>query len=218
MSDSTGPKPSEDILDFLPRLANKLTSLWLCWTYPFISVERDVFAHWSCKISRNAAKRIKIGKAVEIDRHVRLEVATEMLETDPAIWLDDGSVLGRFTTISAANHIYIGRDVIFGPSVLVADHDDSKPALSGHKNEPKANGSVRIEQNCWLGFGSAIVANGTELVIGRHSVIGANCLIDRSIPPYSVVAGNPSRIVKQYDPSQRRWVLGSSRSVGEKLS
>ena len=166
MSDSTGPKPSEDILDFLPRLANKLTSLWLCWTYPFISVERDVFAHWSCEISRHAARRIKIGKAVEIDRHVRLEVANKILGTDPAIWLDDGSVLGRFTTISAANHIYIGRDVIFGPSVLVADHYDSKLALSGHKNEPKAIGSVRIEQNCWLGFGSAIVANE----IGRAHV------------------------------------------------
>ena len=141
MSNSTRTKPSDDILDFLPRLANKLTSLWLCWTYPFISVEHDVFAHWSCKISRRAARRIKIGRAVEIDRHVRLDVANMTAGTDPAIWLDDGTVLGRFTTISAANHIYIGRDVIFGPSVLVADHHEPGFALSGERHEAKDSGA-----------------------------------------------------------------------------
>ena len=56
-----------------------------------------------------------------------------------------------------------------------------------------------------------IVCEEGELVIGRHSVVGANCIITRSIPPYSVVAGDPARIVKQYDFAKNKWVLGCIR-------
>ena len=56
-----------------------------------------------------------------------------------------------------------------------------------------------------------IICEQGELVIGRHSVVGANSVITRSIPPYSVVSGDPARIVKQYDFSQGKWVLGCIR-------
>jgi acetyltransferase-like isoleucine patch superfamily enzyme len=46
-------------------------------------------------------------------------------------------------------------------------------------------------------------------VIGRGSVVGANSLVCRSVPAHSVVAGNPARLVKQYDPLKKMWVLGS---------
>ena len=48
-----------------------------------------------------------------------------------------------------------------------------------------------------------------ELVIGRGSVVGANSVVSRSVPAYSVVAGNPAKIVKQYDQDKKVWVLGS---------
>ena len=72
-------------------------------------------------------------------------------------------------------------------------------------------GTIRIEDECWIGFGTVIVCEQGELVIGRHSVVGANSLVTRSIPPYSVVSGDPARIVKQYDFSQGKWVLGCIR-------
>jgi acetyltransferase-like isoleucine patch superfamily enzyme len=70
-------------------------------------------------------------------------------------------------------------------------------------------GTIRIEAGCWIGFGAAIVCNEGELVIGRNSVVGVNSVVTRSIPPYSVVSGNPARVVKQFDPMKGKWVLGS---------
>jgi hypothetical protein len=43
--------------------------------------------------------------------------------------------------------------------------------------------------------------------------VGANSVVTRSIPPYSVVSGDPARIVKQYDFSKGKWVLGCVRPL-----
>ena len=75
-------------------------------------------------------------------------------------------------------------------------------------------GTIRIEEECWIGFGVTIVCGQGELVIGKHSVIGANSLVTRSIPPYSVVSGNPARIVKQFDPSKRDLADGRTHPNG----
>ena len=107
------------------------------------------------------------------------------------------------------------RNAIFGPSVLLSDHDGEvreRAEITGHK-PPTGGGTIRIEEECWVGFGATIVCNQGELVIGRHSVIGANCVVRRSIPPYSVVSGDPARIVKQYDFSKEKWVMGCVRSA-----
>jgi acetyltransferase-like isoleucine patch superfamily enzyme len=70
-------------------------------------------------------------------------------------------------------------------------------------------GTITIEEGCWIGFGAAIVCGKGDLVIGKHSVIGANAVVTRSIPENSVVTGNPARVVKQFDPAKGEWVLGS---------
>lgn len=115
--------------------------------------------------------------------------------------------------ISAKNRIHIARDVVFGPSVLVTDHlhafeDVTVPIAYQGITE---GGTIRIEEGCWIGFGAAVICSQGELTIGRNSVIGANSVVTRSIPPYSVVVGNPAKVVKQFDPEKGVWVLGSSR-------
>ena len=74
------------------------------------------------------------------------------------------------------------------------------------ENDPAAR---EREEGCWIGYGAAIVCSRDELVIGRGSVIGANSVLTRSVPAYSVVAGNPGRIVKQYDSVRKNWRLAS---------
>jgi acetyltransferase-like isoleucine patch superfamily enzyme len=119
--------------------------------------------------------------------------------------------------ISAKNLIHIGRDVVFGPSVLIMDHnhafeDITIPIAVQGITE---GGTIRIEEGCWIGIGAAIVCSQGELVIGRNSVIGANSVITRSVAPCSVVTGNPGRTVKQFDPSRGEWMLGSSKAPKE---
>jgi acetyltransferase-like isoleucine patch superfamily enzyme len=150
---------------------------------------------------------------VGLARDARLEVCAAPGTDSPVLILEENCGVGRWCVISARNRIHVMRDVMFGPSVLVMDHGhevDGGATPTGQRKE-KEVGTIRIEQDCWIGFGTVIVCERGELVIGQHSVVGANSVVRSSIPPYSVVAGDPARIVKQYDFSEGKWVLGCIR-------
>jgi acetyltransferase-like isoleucine patch superfamily enzyme len=203
----------EDPQTWFSRGAGKLRTLWLAHTYPFASFGKGAWVCYSCGVARSAAKYISLGENVGLGRDARLEVMTTPDTDPPVLILGENCSVGRWCVISSRNRIHVMRDVMFGPSVLVMDHGremEEGADPSGQRQQTEA-GTIRIEEECWIGFGTVIVCEQGELVIGRHSVVGANSVITRSIPPYSVVAGDPARIVKQYDFSQGKWVLGCIR-------
>jgi acetyltransferase-like isoleucine patch superfamily enzyme len=79
-------------------------------------------------------------------------------------------------------------------------------------------GKIRIGQGCWIGHGAAIVCGSGELVLGRNCVVGANAVITKSFPPYSIIVGCPAKVLRQYDPVKRSWQpeFGQPRVQAEK--
>ncbi|HEX8814387.1 MAG TPA: acyltransferase [Terriglobales bacterium] len=198
---------SEDPINWLSRTLTKVRTQWLVWTYPFAQFGKASWAHYSFRMYRSAARCVSLGDSVGLARDSRLEVTVPSGTEPAALVIENGSGLQRRDVIRVRNGIQIKKDVIFGPSVLVADHVADSPK---HKSQPA---TILIQEDCWIGFGAVIAAEHGDLVIGRHSVVGANTIVTRSIPPYSVVAGNPARIVKQYDFPKGKWVLGCVRPI-----
>lgn len=84
---------------------------------------------------------------------------------------------------------------MFAGYVHITDHshgyEDINTPIS---NQPLVSkGTVIIEDDCWLGFGCEILSGGH---IGKHSIVAAKAVVTKDIPPYSIVAGNPARIIK----------------------
>jgi lipopolysaccharide O-acetyltransferase len=85
-------------------------------------------------------------------------------------------------------------------------HEFSNIEMPIHEQGVTSGGRIFIGRNCWLGQGAAIVCNHGELTIGRNSVVGANAVVTRSFPPFSVIAGNPATLIREYDQRTGTWV------------
>lgn len=215
--DSINESLRPDPFSHVPRFAKKIHTVWLRRTYPFVAMGKGVSIEPSAEISRIAARHISLGEGVFIGKDVWLNVVQDGKTSRPKISLGKGCRIGRRTTISARNCIFLEEDVLLAPSVLLMDHNHeySNPHLPIHAQGVNEGGSIRVGKNSWLGYGCVIFCANGDLTIGQNCVVGANSVVTRSIPPFSVVAGIPARILKQYDPKTDQWVKTSAVSVGK---
>jgi acetyltransferase-like isoleucine patch superfamily enzyme len=113
-------------------------------------------------------------------------------------------VFGRNVTmendchVGAVNHIEIHDDVLIASRVYISDHSHGGAtsydlALPPNARPVISKGPVIIEAEVWIGEGVIVMPN---VRIGRSSIIGANSVVTHDIPPGSVVAGAPARVIR----------------------
>ena len=96
-------------------------------------------------------------------------------------------------------------------SVLTADRVYISDNIHGYedvsipiKNQPIVQkGTVTIGSGSWIGENVSILGAS----IGKHCVIGANSVVTRNIPDYSVAIGSPARVIKRYDMDNNNWII-----------
>lgn len=100
--------------------------------------------------------------------------------------------------IASSSHILIGNNVMFGPRVTVigGGHNTSvvgTPMIQVHEKTGNEDLGVTIDHDVWIGA-NATVLRGVD--VGRGSIIAAGSVVTKSVPPYSIVAGNPAQVLK----------------------
>jgi len=203
--------PFEDPLIYLSKALTKLYTIWVSLTYPFASIGRNLSIHFTSHLQRPQARRIKIGNSVLIGKDAWLNVSPTDEKDEPMIVIEDNVKVCAGAQISAKNSIHIEHDTLLSSCVLIQDHshgyeDITRPILEQPITE---GGRIRIGQGSWVGRGAAIVCTRGELTLGQHCVVGANAVVLQSFPPYSVIFGNPARVVRQFDRAKNAWVVGS---------
>lgn len=100
------------------------------------------------------------------------------------------------STICATTSVTIGDNVLIGSGCLISDTDshpiDWEDRLYD-RNEKTRKAPIVIEDNVFIGARSIILKGVT---VGEGAVIGAGSVVSKDVPPYSIVCGNPARVVK----------------------
>lgn len=122
----------------------------------------------------------------------------------PRITIGNGCWIGIRNSFACINSIEIGNNVLFAGYVHITDHSHGYEDISMPVAQQPliSKGGVVIEDQCWLGFGCEILSG---VHIGKHSIVAARAVVTKNVPPYSIVAGNPARIVKKYNFDNKHW-------------
>lgn len=137
---------------------------------------------------------IALGRNVTIARQAVLTCTGVLAELGVGIRVGDRSAIGAGSFVGGQGGVYVGDDVIMGPGVRIFSENHRHDA---HDRPIRAQGEVRdaviVERDCWIGAGATILAGVT---VGTGCVVAAGAVVTRSVPPYSVVAGVPARVVR----------------------
>ncbi len=137
---------------------------------------------------------IDIGENTLVMHHAELHVYNFRNLPHAGIKIGRDSLIGEFNVLRGQGGIQIGDRVYTSPFVQLAavDHVFADPTRPFVEQGITAQGIV-VEDDVWIGAG-AIVADGVR--IGRGAVVAAGAVVTRDVPPHTVVAGVPARVVK----------------------
>ncbi len=116
--------------------------------------------------------------------------------------IGDGTTLGMGNVLIGP--VTIGKQVIIAQNVVMSglNHNYEDINLPIQAQSVKTS-PIIIEDDCWIGANAVITAGTT---IGKHCVIAAGAVVTKNVPPFSIAAGNPAKVIKKYDQDQKAWV------------
>jgi acetyltransferase-like isoleucine patch superfamily enzyme len=111
------------------------------------------------------------------------------------IWVGRDSLIGEYNVIRGQGGVTIGDRVYTSPlvQILAVNHVFDDPARPFVEQGITAEG-IAIEDDVWIGAG-AIIADGVR--IGQGAVVAAGAVVTEDVPPHTVVAGVPARVVRE---------------------
>ncbi|QTC43975.1 acyltransferase [Bacillus sp. V3] len=132
------------------------------------------------------------------------------------ITIGDRNYMGKGTILISANGIEIGNDVIMAWGVITYDHNSHSIYWDKRKNDIPSfrdeyntapekiyinkdwssvkSAKIKICDKAWIGFDAVIMKGVT---IGEGSVVSSRSVVVEDVPPYTVVGGNPAKVIKQ---------------------
>jgi acetyltransferase-like isoleucine patch superfamily enzyme len=163
--------------------------------------------HWELARRGAFARWPLHGNVLEALREGRLEIGPHTL-LEPDVWITapgaarvrigEGSFLNLGVMVASAELVEIGSHCMFANGCFVsdADHRFDDPTRPVTWQGFTSKGPTRIGDNVWCGA-HVVVTSG--VTIGERCVIGANSVVTADIPPGSIAAGAPARVLRAID-------------------
>ncbi len=168
------------------RYGSRLQTDGLCFVCPKVQFE----------IGRGAT--LRIGRWAWIGHGCKIRVHEGEVE------IGAKTVMGQECTISAYQHVSIGRECILADRVMLIDFDHGVTEVERPiRLQGIYKRDVRLANNVWIGYGACVLRG---VSVGENSIVGTNSVLTRDVPQNAVVGGVPARLIRMRDaPQSMRW-------------
>ncbi|MBI2283791.1 MAG: acyltransferase [Bacteroidetes bacterium] len=162
----------------------------------YLEAGTDLIVEDHAEINCLSRQKIQLGDRVTIGKFAIIRPSNLYGgEIGEGLKVGNHSNIGPYSYIGCSGYIEIGNNVMISPRVSIYAENH---VFDSNEHPMKEQGVkkqfVRIEDDCWIAANSIILAGVT---IGKGSVIAAGSVVTKDVPPYSVVAGVPARVIKQ---------------------
>jgi len=152
------------------------------------------------------------GVTLEIGRHATLRIgrwawvghASKIRVHEGEVSIGAKTVIGQECTISAYQHVSIGRECIIADRVMMIDFDHGVTEVERPiRQQGIYKRDVRVGHNVWMGYGACVLRG---VSIGENSVVGTSAVVTKDVPANAIVAGVPARVIRMREaPRAMRW-------------
>lgn len=155
--------------------------------HPRVKTEGFIFLPRRYEVVLGKEAAMRIGRWVWIGRNNALRCH------EGELVIGRNTIFGTDNTVNCYCGVYIGPECLFADHVYMVDFDHNywDPVMS-IRSQGISKSPIRLEGDLWVGTMVTIIRGVT---VGRGSVIGAMSLVNRDVPPYSVVGGVPARVL-----------------------
>jgi acetyltransferase-like isoleucine patch superfamily enzyme len=156
-------------------------------------MRRGAFVRWP--VHGNVLQALREGR-LEVGEHTLLEPGVWITAPEQArVRIGSGTFLNQGVMVAAAELVEIGDHCMFANGCFISDashrFDDPHRPITWQGFSSK--GPTRVGDNVWCGAHVVITSGVT---IGHRCVIGANSVVTHDIPPFSLAAGSPARVLR----------------------
>jgi acetyltransferase-like isoleucine patch superfamily enzyme len=157
-----------------------------------------------CFICPGVQLEIGRGATLRVGRWAWLGHGTKIRVHEGEVSIGARTVMGQECTISAFQHVSIGRECIVADRVMLIDFDHGVVEVERPiRLQGIYKRDVRVGHNVWIGYGACILRGVT---IGDNAIVGTSSVLTRPVSANAVVAGAPARIIRMRDtPRSMRW-------------
>lgn len=196
------------LLNGLSRRIFSLLPIWLrCFFqslafFGVLRVGKSSYIHPSVHVLGKS--NIQIGHNSCISEGVWLNV-NHRVSKKISIYIGSNCFIGKSNFFSCGDEIFISDFVLtaIGCKFIGSTHIFNDPATPYMATGTTCNDRIVVGLNCFFGAGTTVMGN---ISIGRGSIIGANSFVLENVPPFSIVIGNPAKVVKRYSFIKKMWL------------
>jgi acetyltransferase-like isoleucine patch superfamily enzyme len=167
---------------------------------------------WRGRLQTDGICFICPGVQFEIGKHAKLHIGrwawighgSKLRVHEGEVRIGAKTVMGQECTISAFQHVSIGRECIVADRVMLIDFDHGMVEVERPiRLQGIYKRDVRVGHNVWIGYGACILR---EVTVGDNSVIGTNAVVTKEVPANAIVGGVPARVIRmREEPQSLRW-------------